>query len=113
VRGYPQGTRATGTGGVPRWPRVIAALVVGTLDLLSSDRYAVGPPWLVLVVAAALLAPLVSARLRGAHGLAHFCARALNALLPMAVAGGAALLVAPLAQGRTQALALLRHRVMR
>ncbi len=108
MRGYSQGARAAGTGGVPRWPGVIAALVVGALYLLISDRYAVGPPWLVLVVAAALLAPLTLARLRGAHELAHFLARALNSVLTLAVAGSAALLLVRLVQGQTQALALLR-----
>ncbi len=108
VRARSWQTGTPGTGGVPRWPGVVAALVVGALYLLLSDRYAVGPPWLVLVVAAALLAPMTLARLRGAHELAHFLARALNALLTLAVAGSAALLVVRLAQGETQALALLR-----
>jgi uncharacterized membrane protein len=108
VRGYSQDASATGTVGVPRWPGAIAALVVGALYLLLSDRYAVGPPWLVLVAAAALLTPLTLARLRGAHGVAHVLARALNGVLTLAVAASAALLVVRLSQGQTQALALLR-----
>ena len=108
MRGDSQGARTADTGGVPRWPGVVAALVVGALYLLISDRYAIGPPWLVLVVAAALLAPLVLARLRGAHDLAHVLARALNGVLTLAVAGSAALLLVRLALGQTQALALLR-----
>ncbi len=108
VRARSWQTGTLGTGGVPRWPGMVAALVVGALYLFISDRYAVGPPWLTLVAAAVLLVPLTLARVRGYHGLTHLLARALNALLTLAVAGSAALLVVRLAQGETQALALLR-----
>ncbi len=109
VRARSWQTGTLGTGGVPRWPGMVAALVVGALYLFIADRYAVGPPWLVLVAAAILLVALTLARVRGYHGRTHLRARALHALLTLVVAGSAALLVRRLAQGETQALALLRE----
>ncbi len=94
--------------GVARWPATIAILVVGGLYLLISDRYSVGPPWLVLVLGVALLIPRWGARRAGRYDLSHRFALAANGLLTLAVATSAVLLLVRLAQGKTQALDLLR-----
>ncbi len=94
--------------GVARWPATIAILVVGGLYLLISDRYSVGPPWLVLVLGVALLLPRWGARRAGRYDLSHRFALAANGLLTLAVAASAALLIVRLGQGKTQALDLLR-----
>lgn len=98
-------TRAVG---VPRWPATIAILLVGALYLTISDAYSLGPPWLALVGAVALLVPLWTARMRGHHRLAHRLGRAAIGAQTVAVAGSALLLLVRLTQGRTQALELLR-----
>ncbi len=97
-----------GAIGVPRWPATVAILLVGLLYLSISDRHSVGPPWLVLAGAVALLVPLWAARLRGHRRLAHTLSRAAIGALTLAVAGSALLLLVRLNQGETQALALLR-----
>jgi hypothetical protein len=94
--------------GVARWPATIAILVVGGLYLFISDRYSVGPPWLVLVLGVALLVPRWAARRGGHYELSHRFSLALNGLLTLAVAASAVLLLVRLTQGQTQALALLR-----
>ncbi len=98
----------TGAIGVPRWPATVAILLVGLLYLSISDRHSVGPPWLVLAGAVALLIPLWAARLRGHRRLAHVLSRAPIGALTLAVTGSALLLLVRLNQGKTQALDLLR-----
>jgi len=94
--------------GVARWPATIAVLLVGGLYLLISDRYSVGPSWLVLAFGVALIIPFWLARHGGRPDLAHRLAIAVNGLLTLAVAASAALLVVRLTQGKTQSLELLR-----
>ncbi len=99
-------------GEVARWPATVAVLLVGGLYLLISDRYAVGPAWLVLAVGLALVVPFWLARRAGRHDLSRGLALAVNAFLTLAVAASAALLIVRLGQGSTQALALLRDAVL-
>jgi len=94
--------------GVARWPATIAVLLVGGLYLLISDRYSVGPPWLVLAFGVALIIPFWLARHGGRPDLAHRLAIGVNGLLTLAVVASAALLVVRLTQGKTQSLELLR-----
>ena len=103
----PQREEASGVG-VPRWPATIAILLVGALYLSVSDSYSIGPPWLALVGAVALLVPLWTARTRGYRRLAHLLGRAAIGAQTVVVAGSAILLLVRLTQGRTQALDLLR-----
>jgi uncharacterized membrane protein len=105
--GGPQ-REGTSDAGVPRWPATVAILLVGGLYLVISDAYSVGPPWLALAGALALLSPLWTARARGHHRVAHRLGRAAIAAQTLAVAGSAILLLVRLTQGRTQALDLLR-----
>jgi uncharacterized membrane protein len=99
-------------GEVARWPATVAVLLVGGLYLLISDRYSVGPAWLVLAGGLALLGPFWLAQRTGRHELTHLLALAVNAFLTLAVAASAALLIVRLGQGTTQALALLRDAVL-
>lgn len=104
----PDETTAAPHAGVARWPATIAVLLVGGLYLLISDRYSVGPRWLVLAFGAAMLVPFWLARRSDRHDLAHRLALAVNGLLTLAVVASAALLLMRLTEGKTQALALLR-----
>jgi len=104
----PDNSSADHVPGVARWPATIAILVVGGLYLLISDRYSVGPPWLVLVLGVVLLVPRWAARRAGRYALSHRFSLAANGLLTLAVAASAVLLLVRLVQGQTQSLALLR-----
>ena len=99
---------ATTAAGVARWPATVAVLLVGGLYLLISDRYSVGPPWLVLAFGVALLVPFWLARRSGRHDLTHRLALGVNGVLTLAVVASAALLIIRLGQGKTQSLELLR-----
>jgi uncharacterized membrane protein len=94
--------------GVARWPATIAVLLVGGLYLLISDRYSVGPSWLVLAFGVALLIPFWLAHHGGRPDLSHRLALGVNGLLTLAVAASAALLIIRLGQGKTQSFELLR-----
>jgi len=94
--------------GVARWPATIAILLVGGLYLLISDRYSVGPSWLVLAFGVALLIPFWLAHHGGRPDLSHRLAIGVNGLLTLAVAASAALLIIRLGQGKTQSFELLR-----
>ena len=94
--------------GVARWPATVAVLLVGGLYLFISGRYSVGPRWLVLAFAVALLVPFWVARRGNRPDLTHRLALAVNGLLTLAVVASAALLVMRLTEGKTQALDLLR-----
>lgn len=83
--------------GVPRWPATIALLALGTIYLVLSDRYVVGPRWLVLAVVVALLIPLYVSRRRGYDRATHLLARLVIALMTLAVAASAVLLLVVLA----------------
>ncbi len=94
--------------GVAHWPATVAILLVGMLYLFISERYSVGPRWLVLAFAVALLIPFWAARHGNRPDLTHRLALGVNGLLTLAVVASAALLIVRLTQGKTQALDLLR-----
>lgn len=53
----------------PAWPAALAVLAVGGLYLSLPEPLTFGPSWLLLVVVAALLVPILIARLRGSYDL--------------------------------------------
>ncbi len=79
--------------GMPRWPAIVAILALGVLYVFVSDRYQLGPSWLVLAVSAALLIPLSIARYRGHQRTTHLLSRLTLAALTVAVIASATLLV--------------------
>lgn len=95
--------------GVERWPATVAVLLIGGLYLLLSDRFSIGPRWLVPLVAAGLLIPLWVFRLRGHAPLTHFFARLMAIVLTLAVIASAATLFVLLLRGEVGPLTLLRN----
>jgi hypothetical protein len=53
----------------PAWPAALAVLAVGGLHLSLPEPLTFGPSWLLLVVVAVLLVPVLIARLRGSYTL--------------------------------------------
>ncbi len=98
------------TGGtIPRWPALIAILVLGLLFFFLPERYTVGPRWTVLVAMLALLVPLIGSRRLGYHKVTHLLALGVPLLLTLAVASSAVLLLVQLPSGGTEPLTLLRQ----
>jgi len=93
--------------GVPRWPAVVALLLVAGLYLPISDRLTMGPPWLPLVAVLALLGALALARLRGLHDLTRYLALGAIGSVTAAVVSSAAFLVANLTSDQISASTLL------
>ena len=91
-----------------RWPAVIALLTVGVADLLLPQRYRIGPPWLLLVVAIALSAPLLFLHSRGLHELSRRFGLVAVVAVNLAIIVNAVLLVVRLPGNQTSGTALLR-----
>jgi hypothetical protein len=93
--------------GVPRWPSVVALLVVGALLALVSDRLTLGPPWLPLVIVLLLSIPLTIASLRERHDVRRPLAFVGLATITFFVASGAIFLVRQLFEGSAEGSYLL------
>ena len=94
-------------GGVPRWPAVVALLVVGGLLALVSDNLTIGPPWLPLAVVLVLFIPLTAAIMLERQDMRRAVAFASLVTITVAVAGSAALLVRQLLDGGVEPATLL------
>ena len=90
---HPAPIDHTGHEPSPRWPAIVALLVIGGLYMLMSDRVSLGPPWLTLTVIVALLIPLNVAHQRGAPVWARRFAIMVTGAVTVAV-GASALLIA-------------------
>jgi hypothetical protein len=53
----------------PRWPAVVALLAIGGMHLALPESMTYGPDWLLLVVVAAMLVPVILARRLGRHSI--------------------------------------------
>jgi hypothetical protein len=93
--------------GVPRWPAVVALVVIGTLLSVASSQLDLGPWWVPLVVVLILLAPLEIASRRKLHGRRRALAMMLLGAMTVAVAVGSAFLVQQLLFGDLQPTSLL------
>jgi hypothetical protein len=94
-----------------RWPSIVILLTLGLLNAFLSDRFSVGPRWLVFVVEGALVAPLTLEYMRAEHRVVRWLATAGTAIVTAAVAGSALLLMIRLPEGRIPARELLRDAV--
>jgi hypothetical protein len=79
--------------GVPRWPAIVALVVVGGLLALVSDQLTLGPSWLPLAIVLMLSVPLTIAILRGRHDWGRRLAFIGLATITIAVAASAIFLV--------------------
>ena len=65
VKSVPQKARDT----EPRWPAVAALLAIGGMHLALPESMTYGPDWLLLVVVAVMLVPVILARRYGRHSV--------------------------------------------
>jgi hypothetical protein len=93
--------------GVPRWPAIVALLVVGVLLTFVSDRLTLGPSWLPLVVVLVLLIPLLISSRRNLHGQRRALGMAALGTMTIAVAAAAVFLVQQLVYGALEPTSLL------
>jgi hypothetical protein len=72
---------------VPRWPAVVAVLLVGGAYLFISEHLTVGPPWLLLLALVVLLVTLEVFTLQGQRILPHGLGLVAVAVATIAVGG--------------------------
>lgn len=94
---------------VSRWPATVALALIGVGYLVLSDRFRIGPPWLVLLLVVVFLIPINVTRRLGAFHFTRAFVLGILALVTIAVVTSALFLVVQLASGnKTPALTLLR-----
>jgi hypothetical protein len=93
---------------LPRWPAAVALLAVGALYAVLSDDLTIGPRSFVLALVAVLLVPVMSAHLRGRHGLARWFGLGVVGLIMVVLVISAFLLVSSALSRGTSPPALLR-----
>jgi hypothetical protein len=101
------GASVTPPIGVPRWPAIVALLVVAVLLAFVSDQLTLGPSWLPLVVVMVLLVPLVLAIRAERHTSRRALGMAAIGTVTAAVAASTIFLVQQLLAGRVTAPSLL------
>ena len=92
----------------PRWPAALGLLAVGGLRLAIPKALAVGPRWLMLVLLAAFLVPVMVARLRGLNRIGQILGYALNGLVTLDMAWSLGLLIVAMPSHRESPSDLLR-----
>lgn len=96
-------------GTVTRWPAVVALTLIGGGYLILSDRFRIGPPWLVLLLVIVFLIPITVTRRLGAFRFTRALVVVVVALVTVAVMSSALFLVSQLVGGnKTPAPILLR-----
>jgi len=94
---------------VSRWPAAVALVLIGVGYLILSDRFRIGPPWLVLLFVLVFLIPINVTRRLGAFRLTRALILSVIALVTVAVIASALFLVSQLVGGnKTPAPVLLR-----
>ena len=85
--------------GVPRWPAIVALLVVAVLLALVSNQLTLGPSWVPLAIVLLLLIPLVLSSRRNLHGRRRALGMVALTTVTIAVAASAFFLVQQLLFG--------------
>lgn len=93
--------------GVPRWPAMVAMLMVAGLVALVSPQLTVGPSWLALAIVAVLTVPIAIAARRERHDRRHRLAFLGLGVTTLLVAASAVLLVRQLLANSVDAPSLL------
>jgi uncharacterized membrane protein len=94
--------------GRPRWPGAASLLVIGLVYAVLREDLRVAPSFLLLVLVALLLAPILYAQVRGRHHMSHLLGLALVCLATLAVGTSVILLVVVLATQPVAPLTALR-----
>lgn len=94
---------------VSRWPAAVALVLIGGGYLTLSDRFRIGPPWLVLLLVLVFLIPINITRRLGAFHFTRALVLGVIALVTVAVVTSALFLVSQLVGGsKTSGPLLLR-----
>lgn len=92
----------------PRWPAMVALLVVGILRLVLPESLSAGPGWLLIVVVAALMVPTMWAHWRGLHDISNILGYLLISVVTLDMVWSLSVLVAALPAHRISPTDLLR-----
>src|SRR4051812_13490028 len=90
--GEPESVR-----GRSRWPGAASLLMIGLVYAVLREDLRIAPSFLLLVLLAGLLVPILYAQLRGRHRMSHLLGLALATLTTIAVDTSVILLVVVLA----------------
>src|SRR5450432_3189912 len=92
----------------PRWPAVVALFAMGGLRLALPSDLAVGPPWLLIVVVAVMIGPILWARRVDNHTLNEVLGYILIGIVTVDMAWSLGLLITALPAHKETPLELLR-----
>ncbi len=101
-----------GKVGKPRWPAIVAFLVIGLFYGILSDNLTILPGWTLLPVLVIIVSILIATRLRGLHDLNRFVALGVTAMLTITTVGSVILLISELPKHNIPAAILLRDAVL-
>jgi hypothetical protein len=100
-------TQPPASQGVPRWPAIVALLVIGVLLALVSDQLTIGPSWLPLAIILVLTIPLTIATLLERHDWRRVLVFIGLVTSTVAVASSTILLIRQLLEGEASGSYLL------
>jgi hypothetical protein len=103
----PPATQPPAPQGVPRWPAIVALLVIGVLLSFVSDQLTIGPSWLPLAIILVLMIPLTIATLLERHDWRRVLVFIGLVTSTVGVASSTILLIRQLLEGETNGSYLL------
>src|ERR1700761_1804376 len=92
----------------PRWPAMLGLLAVGGLRLAIPESLSVGPDWLLIVIVALLMIPLIWARYHGMYRLNKILGYILTSIVTLDMIWSLWLLIAALPSHKEAPQDLLR-----
>ena len=92
----------------PRWPAIVAILLLGGLHIALPDELTLGPPWLIPSIVLVLLIPSIIAHHTGWHRLNIVLGFAVNVVLTLGLTISVGLLIATLPAHRATPQVLLQ-----
>jgi len=92
----------------PRWPAFVGMLAAGGVYLALPEPMSVGPSWLLIVVVALLMIPIVVSDQRGDHKITRALTFSTNALITLAMVASLIHLVRGIPEHSESPKALLR-----
>jgi hypothetical protein len=103
----PSAREPPASRGVPRWPAIVALLVIGVLLTFVNDQLTIGPSWLPLAIILVLTIPLTLATLLERHDWRRVLVFIGLVTSTVAVASSAILLIRQLLEGEANGSYLL------
>jgi hypothetical protein len=96
----------------PRWPAVVALLAIGGMHLALPESMTYGPDWLLLVVVAVMLIPVILARRYGRHSVNQWLGYGAVGLVTLDMAWSVFRLISALPSHTESPVQLLRSAVI-